>query len=112
MSDINRITLVAAPLIGPLIWFFHLSLSYGASTLMCEAGAPSWRVQATLGVWAAIAMAALYLAWNWILAPKTRVIGAKNQAEAFLVTLGAWLTALSAIAVIWHGLTVVAIPPC
>jgi len=96
--------------VGPVVWFLHLVLLYGAEALICMPPAGSGRatiwvgVSATAGALGALVMVA-------VSAPRadrqSRHVGA-----TFLRNTTLWLALLSAVGVIWNALPLVLVAGC
>jgi hypothetical protein len=96
---------------GPLVWFLHLALLYGAEALICIPPAGSGRAAIWLGISATIgALGALVVL---AVIPNRRADRRRERAgAAFLHDTALLLALLAAIGVVWNALPLVLIPPC
>ena len=98
--------------VGPLVWFLHLVLLYGAEALICTPPAGSGRAMMWLG--AAATVAALCALAMLTAAPMRRVKDPqdKHTGAAFLRKAMLLLALLSAIGVTWSALPLALVPVC
>ena len=97
--------------VGPVVWFLHLVLLYGAEALICMPPAGSGRAAIWVGVAAtAAALGALCPGRSFSAA---RTDGRRKHAGAtFLRNTTLLLALLSAIGVIWNALPLALVPAC
>jgi hypothetical protein len=108
----NAMLAPACLVAGPLIWFVHFVLVYGGHTMFCAFGASGigWFVIAATGAAALLlsAVAAMSLdalrrpGWTEVMSP-----GQRFQHRAAMLAVG-----LSALAVVWVGITATVVPAC
>lgn len=97
-------------LVGPVVWFLHLVLLYGAEALICMPPAGSgtaafWvGVTGTAGALGALVAAAVF-------APGKQGAG-EHVGATFLRSITLTLALLSAVGVIWNALPLTLIPAC
>lgn len=90
---------------GPLIWFAHFSLIYGAEAAMCRPPAPSPGGLLSFG--ATLTVAAL-AALGWLAFSEHR----RLTSDAFLHGAGLLLAGLAALAVLWTAVPLAVLPGC
>ena len=95
---------------GPVVWFFHLVLLYGAEALICMPPAGSGRAIMWVGGTAtAGALGALVL----VAVSAPRMEGRSKHAGAtFLRNTTLSLALLSAVGVVWSALPLALVPAC
>ena len=95
---------------GPVVWFLHLVLLYGAEALLCMPPAGSGRTTIWVGVSATVAaLAALVL----VAVATLRAEGRSRHAGAtFLRDTTLSLALLSAVGVIWNALPLALVRAC
>jgi hypothetical protein len=98
--------------VGPVVWFLHLALLYGAEALICTP--PVGPVRAM--IWLGLAATAVALGILVFLAagPAPRANGrpSVHTGAAYLHNMTRLLAFLSAIGVIWNALPVALVPVC
>jgi hypothetical protein len=104
-------------LFGPIVWAAHLMTMYGAHALMCTRGAArslDGGIDAPASVVAATTILALILMAGAVRTATrtTDAPGRPADEQSFFRLVMLWLTALSALAVLWAGATVAVIPAC
>jgi hypothetical protein len=113
MSRVQPLSAMLQMLTGPVIWFAHFVLLYGAEALICtpplaRPGAmTSITVAATL---AALGALAIFVA---ILMRRPAAAGSRDHGDVgFLRAASLLLALLSAIAVVWVALPTAILPVC
>jgi hypothetical protein len=102
--------------LGPIIWALHLTLVYGAHTLLCARGIASgaqgpWVATAIVVVATVVALGLLVVATRRLWKnPRRR--GPAAGALSFYDAVMLLLLLLSAVAVIWAGATSLIVSPC
>jgi hypothetical protein len=105
-------------LFGPLLWAAHLTIIYGASTLICAMGegdpAAARDVGVVILVATAVALAVISFTAAYPRPARTLLKVRSNSAStaAFLDRAMQTLAVLSFIGIAWAGATVVMITPC
>lgn len=98
---------------GPIVWFAHFSINYGAEAVICRA--PADAGGATLWLSAATTAAAMaVLAWSAARAWRRQSAAAvERQTDAeFLRRASLLLTYLAALAVLWTAFPTMVVPAC
>jgi hypothetical protein len=106
LSDLLRL------FVGPVVWFLHLALLYGAEGLICTPPAGSGYAMMWFG--AAATIGALVALAILTAVSMRRVAGPPDEDinAAFLRKATLMLALLSAIGVIWTALPVALVPVC
>ena len=98
-------------LVGPVVWFLHLVVLYGAEALTCRPPIGSGRAMMWMG--AAATIAALGALAMLAAVSIRRVQDAEEQTDAaFLRKTSLLLALLSAVGVIWGALPLALVPVC
>jgi hypothetical protein len=97
-------------LVGPVVWFLHLVVLYGAEALICTP--PVGTEQAMLWLGAAATGAAVAALVILIAMPAPGVDQREHTGVAFLHGTTLLLALLSAIGVIWNALPLALVPVC
>jgi hypothetical protein len=98
---------------GPVIWFAHFTVVYGAEALLCTPPASSPRIMIWLGAAATIAALAALAAFAAALVrrPAAEPVD-QHTGAAFLHRAALLLALLSAIAVIWVFFPIAVLRAC
>jgi hypothetical protein len=88
---------------GPLVWFAHFSLTYGAEVVVCRPPAPSPDTMLWFGA-ATTALALLVLGGL--------AITSRRRDATFLPGAALMLTGLAALGVIWTAVPLAILPAC
>ena len=97
-------------LVGPVVWFLHLVLLYGAEALTCMPPAGSGRAIIWIGISAtAGALGSLVLVAVSVLRPDGR---SRHTGATFLRDTTLSLALLSAVGVIWNALPLALVRVC
>jgi hypothetical protein len=98
--------------VGPVVWFLHLALLYGAEALICTPPVGSGAAM----MWLSIAATATALGTLVFLAAVPAPRGDRRPSEhtgaAYLHNTTLLLALLSAVGVIWNALPVALVPVC
>jgi hypothetical protein len=112
MSRVQPLSAMLQMLTGPVIWFAHFVLLYGAEALICtpplaRPGAMTWfTIAATLAALAALGMFAA-------MAMRRPAAGSRDHSDVgFLRAASLLLALLSAIAMVWVALPTAILPVC
>jgi hypothetical protein len=97
--------------IGPVVWFLHLALLYGAEALICTPPVGSGAAMMWLGIAATVAALGTLV---FLAAGPPRAGGrpSEHMGAAYLHNTTRLLAFLSAIGVIWNALPVALVPVC
>lgn len=99
-------------LFGPIVWAAHLTVTYGAHTLVCARGGgaelAAWIVYAATAIGVAILIGAMLYA----LGRRRAAEGANEPVRRFEHDVMWLLALLSTAGVIWGGATVLFVSPC
>lgn len=96
--------------VGPVIWFIHLVLLYGAEALLCMPPAGSGRTTIWVGISATVAaLAALVLV---AVSAQRADKRSKHAGATFLGDTTLSLALLSAVGVIWNALPLALVRAC
>jgi len=96
--------------VGPVVWFLHLALLYGAEALICTPPVGSGRAMMWLGISATIAALGTLVFLDTV--PRADDRSREHTGAAYLHNTTRLLAFLSAIGVIWNGLPVALVPVC
>ncbi|MGD9922741.1 MAG: hypothetical protein AB7V13_15080 [Pseudorhodoplanes sp.] len=106
----SLVPLMLLVLAGPLIWAAHLLVIYGSTTVICAkaagAGVLPVIVTATIVALAAIGVLAIRCQ------RRSDLLGRGPNSHVFLRRVMLLLLALSAVAILWAGSTVLLLPAC
>ena len=98
--------------VGPVVWFLHLALLYGAEALICTPPAGSGRAMMWLGTAATVAALGTLVLLAAVPAPRADGRPSEHMGAAYLHNMTRLLAFLSAIGVIWNALPVALVPVC
>lgn len=99
-------------LFGPLIWAGHLTLVYGAHTLICARNlGPGWASTVVYGV-TALGLGILFAAMAYAVSRRRAADAAGETVFRFEHDIMGLMALLSAVGVAWGGLTAVFIGAC
>jgi hypothetical protein len=101
-------------LFGPVVWAVHLTIIYGAHTLVC-ARAPGVRVlglDATVLIVIVTTVVALALLPLSVLAWRVHPAAGISDGERFYPRLMTLLAVLSACGIVWAGAAALIVAPC
>ena len=95
--------------IGPVVWFLHLALLYGAEALICTPPLGSGRVMMWLGI---AATAAALGTLVFLAAAPAPGSDRRPSDAAYLHRVTRLLAFLAAVGVIWNALPLALVPVC
>jgi hypothetical protein len=98
--------------VGPVVWFLHLALLYGAEALICTPPVSSGRTMIWLGIAATVAALGTLVFLAAVPAPRVDGRPSEYTGAAYLHNTTRLLALLSAIGVIWNALPVALVPVC
>lgn len=98
--------------IGPVVWFLHLALLYGAEALICTQPVGSARAMVWLGIAATAAALGTLVLLTSAPAPRAGGLPSQYTGAAYLHDATRLLAFLAAIGVIWNALPLVLVPVC
>ncbi|WP_065753136.1 hypothetical protein [Bradyrhizobium paxllaeri] len=98
--------------VGPVVWFLHLALLYGAEALICTPSVGSGRVMMWLGIAATVTALGILVFLAAVPAPRADGPPSQHRGAIFLHNTTRLLAFLSAIGVIWNALAVALVPVC
>ena len=97
-------------LAGPLVWFAHFTILYGAEALICMSPQSTGRLMAWIGsVATLVALATLALVAALL---RTRLAPNQDTRLSFLQSAALLTALLSALGVIWTAFPVAILPVC
>lgn len=97
-------------LFGPIVWATHLMTIYAAHALLCARGAGMNAPASVVAV--ATILALILMAGAVRMATRTTDAFGPAEEQSFHRRVMLWLTALSALAVLWAGAASAVIPAC
>jgi hypothetical protein len=97
-------------LFGPIVWATHLTTIYAAHALLCARGAVD--APASVAIVATILALTFMAAAAKMAARPREAPGRHAEEQSFHRRVMLWLTALSALAVVWAGTAAAVIPAC
>lgn len=97
---------------GPIVWFLHFGIVYGAQSALCTLGRPDNVMWVVL---LATIVALAILAWIVVagISRSDRIVPRPDgERQDFMAYLEYAIAFASAISVFWVGLTALFLPPC
>jgi hypothetical protein len=98
--------------VGPVVWFLHLALLYGAEALICTPPVGSGRAIMWLSIAATVAALGMLAFLTVVSAPRAEGRPSEHTVAAYLHNMARLLAVLAAIGVIWNAIPVALVPVC
>jgi hypothetical protein len=112
MSRAQPLSAMLQMLTGPVIWFTHFVVLYGAEALICTPPLASLGAMASVTIAATLAALVVLGIFAATVMRRPAAASPKHSDATFLRMASASLALLSAIAVIWVALPTAILPVC